>query len=103
AEHQRKIAELVELTNDMDNLLSSTEIGTIFLDQELRVRKFTPQVGQTFNLVPHDVGRPIDTFAHTMQHPQLMDDLRRCLATGERVERELAPDAQGRTFYLRVL
>lgn len=103
AEHQRKIAELVELTNDMDNLLSSTEIGTIFLDEELRVRKFTPQIAQTFNLVPHDVGRPIETFAHTMQHPDLMDDLRRCLGTGERVERELSPDAYGRCFYLRVL
>lgn len=103
AEHTRKIAELVELTNDMDNLLSSTEIETIFLDQDLRVRKFTPHIAQTFNLVPHDVGRPIETFAHTMQHPNLTDDLRRCLSTGERIERELPPDAQGRSLYLRVL
>ena len=89
AEYQRKIAELTELTNDMDNLLASTEVGTIFLDGQLRIRKFTPQIAETFNLVPHDVGRPIETFAHKMDHPELVDDLRRVLATGQPVEREL--------------
>ncbi|HEY1690575.1 MAG TPA: chemotaxis protein CheB [Polyangiaceae bacterium] len=102
AEHQRKIAELVELTNDMDNLLSSTDVGTVFLDAQLRIRKFTPQIAQTFNLVPHDVGRPIETFAYALQHLQLVDDLRHCLETGERVEREVR-DLRGRVFFLRIL
>lgn len=102
AEHQRKIAELIELTNDMDNLLSSTDVGTVFLDGQLRIRKFTPQMSQTFNLVAHDVGRPIETFAYTLQHPQLVDELRSCLKTGERVEREVR-DLRGRTFFLRIL
>ena len=75
AEYQRKIAELTELTNDMDNLLASTEVGTIFLDGQLRIRKFTPQLAVTFGLVPHDVGRPIETFAHKMHHPELVSDL----------------------------
>ena len=64
AEYQRKIAELTELTNDMDNLLSSTEVGTIFLDKQLRIRKFTPQIAETFTLVPHDLGR-----SHRDLHP----------------------------------
>ncbi|HTB60403.1 MAG TPA: chemotaxis protein CheB, partial [Polyangia bacterium] len=55
AEYQRKISELTEVTNDMDNLLASTEIGTIFLDAELKIRKFTPQIAKAFSLVPHDV------------------------------------------------
>src|SRR5688572_12220105 len=66
AEYQRKIAELTELTNDMDSLLASTEVGTIFLDGQLRIRKFTPQAAAIFGLVPLDAGRPIETFAHTM-------------------------------------
>jgi two-component system CheB/CheR fusion protein len=102
AEYQRKIIELTELTNDMDNLLSSTEIGTIFLDDSLRIRKFTPQIAQTFALVPHDVGRSIETFAHRLDHPELVDDLRRVLASGEPVERELL-DVRGKAFFLRIL
>ena len=102
AEYQRKIEELTELTNDMDNLLASTDVATIFLDGKLRVRKLTPPIGDVFNLLPQDVGRPIDTFTHGMDHPELMNDLRHVLATGERVERELQ-DGHGRTLFLRIL
>ncbi len=102
AEYQRKIAELTELNNDMDNLLSSTEVGTIFLDKQLKIRKFTPKIADTFNLVSHDLGRPIATFAHTMDHPGLEADLGRCLATGETVERTLR-GRRGSSFFLRIL
>jgi two-component system CheB/CheR fusion protein len=102
AEYQRKIAELTELTNDMDNLLASTEIGTIFLDAQLRIRRFNPQIAETFSLVPHDVGRSIETFAHSMDHPELIEDLRRVLAAGQPVECEL-PRVGGKTFFLRIL
>ena len=102
AEYQRKIAELTELTNDMDNLLASTEVGTVFLDGQLRIRKFTPQITDTFGLLPHDVGRSIETFAHKMHHPSLVEDLRRVLATGEAVERDLA-SWHGKSFFLRLL
>ncbi|HEX4337683.1 MAG TPA: chemotaxis protein CheB [Polyangiaceae bacterium] len=102
AEYQRKIADLTELANDMDNLLSSTDIGTIFLDRELKIRKFTPQIADSFNLLPQDVGRPIETFTHAVDHPELNDDLKRVLADGERVERELR-DRNGRAFFLRIL
>ena len=102
AEYQRKIAELIELTNDMDNLLASTEVGTIFLDGQLRIRKLTPQVTETFGLLPQDVGRPIDTFAHKMHHPGLAEDLTRVLARGEPIERDLG-DVNGKTYFLRLL
>ena len=52
AEYQRKIVDLTELANDMENLLSSTDIGTIFLDPDLKIRKFTPQIAESFNLLP---------------------------------------------------
>jgi two-component system CheB/CheR fusion protein len=102
AEYQRKIAELTELTNDMDNLLASTEVGTIFLDGQLRIRKFTPQVTETFGLLPQDVGRPIDTFAHKMHHPGLAEDLERVLALGKPIERDLG-DVNDKTYFLRLL
>ena len=102
AEYQRKIGELTEMTNDMDNLLASTEIGTIFLDRELKIRKFTPQIAKAFSLVPHDVGRSIETFVHRMEHPELVEDLTRVLRTGQPVERELG-DLDGKAFFSRIL
>src|SRR6478736_7255989 len=102
AEYQRKISDLTELANDVDNLLSSTDIGTIFLDRELKIRKFTPQIAETFNLLPGDVGRPIETFTYAVEHPELNEDLKRVLTTGERIERELR-DRHNRAFFLRIL
>ena len=102
AEYQSKIAELTELTNDMDNLLASTDIGTIFLDEKLRIRKFTPQIAQAFDLMPQDVGRSIETFTNTLDHPELAADVRRVLTTGERLEREVA-DQSGRALFVRIL
>ncbi|MEO6419993.1 MAG: CheR family methyltransferase, partial [Polyangiaceae bacterium] len=102
AEYQRKIGDLTELANDMENLLSSTDIGTIFLDRELKIRKFTPQIAESFSLLPQDIGRPIEAFTYAVDHPELTDDLKRVLATGERVERELR-DRHNRSFFLRIL
>ena len=102
AEYQSKIGQLTELTNDMDNLLASTDIGTIFLDEHLRIRKFTPQVAESFNLMPQDLGRSIETFTNTMQHPALVSDIRQVLATGTRVEREVR-DHRDRSYFLRIL
>ena len=102
AEYQRKIAELTELTNDMDNLLSSTEVGTIFLDRDLCIRKFTPQIASAFSLVAHDVGRAIETFAHKLDHPELVRDLKTVLKTGVPIECELAT-VRGKSFFLRTL
>ncbi|MEA2699543.1 MAG: two-component system, chemotaxis family, CheB/CheR fusion protein, partial [Myxococcales bacterium] len=101
AEYQRKISELTELANDMDNLLSSTQVGTVFLDQDLKIRKFTPQIAETFSLVPHDLGRSIETFAHKIDHPELVEELRSVLVSGEPVERELR-DVHGKAVFLRI-
>jgi two-component system CheB/CheR fusion protein len=102
AEYQRKIGELTELTNDIDNLLASTEMGTIFLDPQLRIRKLTPRIADTFNLLPQDVGRPLEAFTHTIDHPALMDDLKSVLAGAEPIEREIR-DRRGKSYILRVL
>ncbi len=86
----------------MDNLLASTEVGSIFLDRQLKIRKFTPQIATIFDLVVHDVGRSIETFAHKLDHPELVTDLKRVLETGTAIERELR-NVDSRTFFLRVL
>jgi two-component system CheB/CheR fusion protein len=102
AEYQRKIADLTELGNDMENLLASTEVGTIFLDRQLRIRKFTPQIAASFNLLPQDIGRPIAAFSNTIEHPSLLEDLQRVLETGMPIECEVHRGRVASSF-LRIL
>ncbi|MFO0611802.1 MAG: chemotaxis protein CheB [Polyangiaceae bacterium] len=102
AEHQKKIAQLTELTNDMDNLLLSTDIGTVFLDRALTIRKFTPRMSAIFNLLPQDVGRPIANFSSTLRHPGLLEDLAEVLGSDCPVEREVR-DADGVWYFMRIL
>lgn len=102
AEYQRKIVELTELTDDIDNLLRSTDVGTIFLDRDLLIRKFTPKIAHAFQLLPQDIGRRIDSFAHNILHEGLLDDVRRVLETAEPTERDVQ-DRLGEWYLLRIL
>jgi two-component system CheB/CheR fusion protein len=63
AELNRKVGELDHATSDLQNLLNSTQIGTIFLDSELRIKNFTPAANVMFRLLGADIGRPITDFA----------------------------------------
>jgi len=102
AEYQKKISELTELTDDMDNLLRSTDIGTIFLDNNLCIRKFTPQIGKAFDLLPQDVGRRIDSFSHNIAYSGLLEDIVRVIETGTPVEKEVR-HRHGNWLFLRIL
>ncbi|HJQ80983.1 MAG TPA: chemotaxis protein CheB [Lacipirellulaceae bacterium] len=102
AEHQRKIVELTELTDDMDNLLRSTEVGTIFLDRALRIRKFTPQIYHAFQILPQDIGRSIEAFSHNILHESLLEDVERVAATETPFEKDVQ-DRHGKWYLLRIL
>ncbi len=101
-EFQKKISELTEMTSDMDNLFVSTEVHTIFLDKNLCIRKFTPKIAETFNLLPQDLGRRIDHFTNTIDDVNLLDDLRKVLDSGGRIERQVR-DQKGNWFLQRIL
>lgn len=81
AEYQNKIEELTALNNDMNNFLSSSNIGTIFLDRDLRIRKFTPTVKEYFPIMEHDVGRPIQHLTHKLEYSSLIADVEKVLRT----------------------
>lgn len=104
AEHQRKIDELIQLTSDMDNLLESTDIGTIFLDLDMNIRKFTPAIGRLFNLLPHDIGRPLRHISNNLEidNAELLAMIERMHAEGKVLEKEIL-DPQKRCFLARVL
>lgn len=67
AELQTKIIQLTQTTDDMATLLRSTEIGMVFLDTELRVRRFTEPATRIVNLIPSDVGRPVTDLGTNVQ------------------------------------
>lgn len=101
AEHQHKIGELTQLTTDMDNLLKSTQIGTIFLDRELRIRMFTPAISSAFNVLPQDVGRPIDHIAYKLDNPRLLEEIASVLNNEKPISTEVKADG-GRVFLQRI-
>jgi two-component system, chemotaxis family, CheB/CheR fusion protein len=67
AELQNKNEELSRLNNDVYNLLASIEIGIIFLDLDLQIRRFTPSINRIYNFLPADIGRPIDHFVSSLE------------------------------------
>jgi two-component system CheB/CheR fusion protein len=75
-QYQSKADELTRLNNDMKNLLDATEIGTIFLDNNLDILRYTPQVRKLFNLIPTDVGRPIVHVVSNFDYPGIETDIR---------------------------
>jgi hypothetical protein len=70
-ELQAKLDELSRASDDMKNLLNSTDIATLFLDDELRVRRFTTQAAQIIKLIPGDAGRPVTDLATELDYPGL--------------------------------
>jgi two-component system CheB/CheR fusion protein len=99
AEHQEKITELTEMTVDMDNLLTSTEIGTIFLDKNFAIRMFTPSITAGFNVLDQDIGRSINDIAYKLDNPNLLADTAGVLASGTPVESEV--QGRGGKIYLQ--
>lgn len=102
AEYQKKIEELTQLTNDTDNLLRSTDVGTIFVDTRLCIRKFTPAISSSFNILPQDISRPIDHITHTIRHDDLVEDVKQVIETTTPIEREVTNRA-GIDFLMRIL
>ena len=102
SEYQSKIQQLIELNNDVDNLLQSTDIGVIFLDINLRIRKFTSAATKAIAIVDADEGRPLSDLADNMDVPNLMELLQEAIATEEPIEREVALKNQQESLLMRI-
>jgi len=86
-ELQTKVTDLSRAYNDMNNLLAGTDIGTVFVNHQLRILRFTPAVTQIINLIPEDVGRPVAHFASNLiGYDTLIADVQSVLATLKHVD-----------------
>ena len=99
---QTKMQETESTNDDLNNLLSSTEIATLFLDAQLRIKRYTPAMQRLLKLIATDVGRPISDFAHRLADAGLAEDICQVLETFNPVEREVEAE-DGRTYIRRVL
>jgi two-component system CheB/CheR fusion protein len=101
-ELKEKVDELSRVNSDLQNLMVSTDIGTIFLDRELRIKFYTPRARQLFNIIPGDVGRPLEHLTHKLNYDGLVSDSNEVLKTLQPIEREIR-DKEGLSYMLRIL
>jgi two-component system CheB/CheR fusion protein len=101
-ELQIKVSDLSRANNDLNNLLSGTGIGTLFLDHDLRVLRFTPATSTLIHLIPSDVGRHISHIAtNLIDYNSLVSDVRTVLDTLENIEIDVQT-AQHRWYTMRI-
>lgn len=81
SEMQIKNDELSQSNNDMRNLLYSTQIATIFLDNNLNIKRFTPEMTKIISLIQTDVGRPISDIVQKLKYSNLISDVKEVLET----------------------
>ena len=90
SEYQTKIEELTRMTNDLDNLLKNTEVGALYLDRKLCIRKITPAVTKISNILPTDIGRPISHIAFMPNYKDLVDDVTSVVENLQSIDKEIA-------------
>ncbi|HUP43832.1 MAG TPA: CheR family methyltransferase [Thermoanaerobaculia bacterium] len=99
---ESKIQELEAATNDLTNLLRSSDIATLLLDRELSIRMFTPRTVQLFDVLPGDVGRPLQHFQPKVEDAELLADARGVLENLVPRETEVR-DREGRWYIRRAV
>jgi two-component system CheB/CheR fusion protein len=102
AELQAKVADLSRANNDMNNLLAGTGVGTLFVDMQLRITRFTPAVTQVINLIQTDIGRPVSHLVSNLEgYDRLVEDVKLVLDSLVPREAEVRTKA-GEWFLMRI-
>ena len=98
-----RVQELTRATSDLKNFLESTQIATVFLDNDMQVMNFTPAITQVLHLVETDVGRPISHIKARIPIEELYDDIRKVLRMLASAEREIRAPDSGTRYIVRIL
>lgn len=101
SEYQTKIEELTRMTNDLNNLLKNTEVGALYLDKNLCIRKITPVVSKITNILESDIARPISHIAVMANYPDLIDDVDSVVENLRSIDKEIT-DKDGKIWQARV-
>jgi len=101
SEFQQKVNELAGLNDDMNNFLSTTLIGIMFIDANLHIRKFTNYITEEFNVLHQDVGRPLQYIAYNFMNVDLIRLSQQVLTTRVAIERDVV-SVNGKPYFLRI-
>jgi two-component system CheB/CheR fusion protein len=101
AKHEQKIQELNVVTSNLDNLIRSTDLATVFLDENCIIRLLTPKAVEMFPIMPGDVGRDLHHFNSLMPDESLYDDIASVIDGQPFIEKQLAWGS-GRNMLRRV-
>jgi len=101
-ELQLKIDELSTVNDDMTNLFNSTEIATIFVDNDMNIRRFTEEATKLIKLIESDVGRPLSDIASQIKYPELIDDISHVIKKVAFKEKEVNT-AEGEWYKIRIM
>jgi len=96
-----KLEEVSRGHDDLENLMAATDIGTLFLDREMQIKRFTRSLVGLFNIQPGDLGRPVGDLTHRLDYTTLQDDARTVLTGLDPIERE-ARHQDGRRYGVRL-
>ncbi|HEX3430841.1 MAG TPA: chemotaxis protein CheB [Rhizomicrobium sp.] len=89
SELKSKLEAVSRAHTDLQYLMAATDVGTLFLDAELRINRFTPRIADLFSISANDVGRPITDFTHRLEYDGLFADAHRVLDQLTPIEREV--------------
>jgi two-component system CheB/CheR fusion protein len=92
---KNRMDELARAHKELENILGATEIGTLFLDRELCIQRFTAGVNEVINLLPTDRGRPIRHLTHKLKYSSFLEDAEEVLRHLTPVEREVQKEQDG--------
>ena len=102
SEQSNRLDEFMQVNSDMENLLNSTEVVTIFLDEHLQVRRFTAGANRLFNLIPGDVGRPLTDIVSNLNYPEMYEHVQDVLRRMISVETQVST-TDGRWVLVRIM
>jgi two-component system CheB/CheR fusion protein len=97
-----KVEETSKANDDLNNLIASTDIATVFVDKALRIKRFTPRAADIFRIIPSDIGRSLLDLTHRLEYGQLADDVSSAFQHLRLVEREVRSN-DGRCYIVRLL
>lgn len=102
SEHMRKIEELTELNSDFDNLLKNTNIGSLFIDSNFKIRKINSKASDLTDIIQSDIGRPLNHLSIKKLYPDFIANITRVSKSLKPIEKEIGLE-DGSWVYMRIV